>query len=70
MLTQSSIKHALEAQAVNQEATRSVLIVNELGYEMKLVNYSSLYQLSEILSVTYDTVKHAKYVAVNHRLII
>ena len=32
----SHIKHESEAQASHQVARRSVLIVNELGYEMRL----------------------------------
>ena len=36
MCTQSRIKHESEARASHQVARRSVLIVNELGYEMRL----------------------------------
>jgi len=34
--TQSSIKHELEVRASDQVAIQSVLIVNELDYEMRI----------------------------------
>jgi len=45
----SHIKHESEARASHQVARRSVLIVNELGYEMRLKWRLKLYRDEQFL---------------------